>query len=246
MSDQRIFSNGPRLKDFVINPFMALVASNTTSLSVAAPFVTTTDELVQAAKNGKSVKLIVGLNLSTTPNALWHARNVPNLEIRYFTGRRFHAKNYISDEAALVGSSNLTDGGLRLNREAMISLDHEHDYDAIDDLRTFFSELWQFAEELTPEKLTTFERKFNELKRPGPDPDSLIAAAVGEAEPPNINVASAKKTSPQLFLKQLQHLVYGQYRPAFNYVTDILQEKSFRRPELADVGIANETNLFLS
>ena len=245
MSNQRLFSNGPLQKDFVINAFTELV-SGTSSLWVAAPFVTTTKELVHAAKSGKSVKLIVGLNTSTSPEALLAARNVPNLEIRYFTGRRFHAKIYISDDAALVGSSNLTDGGLRLNREATISLGQENDNDAIDELKALFSELWQYAEELTPDKLALFDAKHRELKRPGLDPDALIAAVVGNAEPPNINVTSTKKTSPQIFLKQLQHLVYSQYRPAFNKVTDLLQEGSFRRPELADVGIANETNLFLS
>jgi hypothetical protein len=100
----RIFSNGPVLKDFVVNPFLELV-SKSTSLLVAAPFVTKTDELIQAAKNGKSVKLIVGVNTSTSPEALSAAYNVPNLEIRYFTDR-FHAKIYIADDAALLGSSS--------------------------------------------------------------------------------------------------------------------------------------------
>lgn len=241
---QRIFSNGPTLKDFVIKPFMELV-SKSTSLLVAAPFVTKTEELIDAAKNGKSVKLIVGINASTSPEALSAAHNVPNLEIRYFTDR-FHAKIYIADNSALLGSSNLTDGGLMSNREATIHFSQEDDSDTIDELRTLFGELWNFAQELTPEKLASFAAKSKELKRSGPDPDSLIAAAVGKAEPPNINVASTKKTAPQLFLKQLQHLVYSQYRPAFNRVTELIEENDFRRPELADVGMANETNLFLS
>jgi hypothetical protein len=245
MSNQRVFSNGPVLRDFVAKRFTELVARSS-SLWVAAPFVTETDELITAARNGKLVKLLVGLNTSTNPQALLHAHNVPNLEVRYYASPRFHAKIYISDDAVLVGSPNLTNGGLRLNREATIRLVQEHDSGTIDELRALFLELWQSAEELTPEKLATFTAKFNDLKGTGPDPDSLIAAAVGNAEPPNVNVASTKKTSQQIFLKQLQHLVYGQYRPAFNKVTEILQEKNFRRPELADVGIANETNLFLS
>ncbi len=44
----------------------------------------------------------------------------------------------------------------------------------------------------------------------------------------------------------MQHLVYSQYRPAFNKVTELIEAQAFRRPELADVGVANETNLFLS
>lgn len=40
--------------------------------------------------------------------------------------------------------------------------------------------------------------------------------------------------------------VYEQYRPAFSEVTAILEEHGFRRPDLADVGVENETNRFLN
>jgi hypothetical protein len=41
-------------------------------------------------------------------------------------------------------------------------------------------------------------------------------------------------------------LVYGQYRPAFQFVMQVLRDSGHRRPELAHIGEANETNLFLS
>jgi HKD family nuclease len=113
----RVFSNGP-LKDFVINPFQNMVRKST-RLWIAAPYVTMTQDLVEASASGKSVYLLVGLNASTTPEALSKVHGLPNCEVRYFT-RRFHAKIYLFDSEALVGSSNLTEGGLKFNREATI------------------------------------------------------------------------------------------------------------------------------
>jgi hypothetical protein len=83
---RRVFSNGPS-KDFVINPFRSLVHKSG-RVHIAAPYVTKTDELVQAAKVGKSVDLLVGLNASTSPQALAAVHGLPNMAVRYLT-RRF-------------------------------------------------------------------------------------------------------------------------------------------------------------
>lgn len=240
---RRIYSNGPD-KDFVINPFNRLI-SGSGRLFVAAPYVTKTDELARAAHAGKSIDLLVGLNPSTSPEALSAVHGLPNLRIRYYT-RRFHAKIYLADQVAMVGSSNLTNGGLISNREATIWLDRDEDADATDELRTLFVELWDSARVLTTEKLNDFRLAVDSLLRTGPDPDALIENAVGKAEPVNINVASKKKTAERIFLDALQRQVNEQYRPAFEEVTNLLRENHFRRSELADVGIANETNRFLN
>jgi len=116
----RVFSNGPS-GDFVVNPFGRLAAM-ASRLYLAAPYFTAADHVREAAKGGKSIQLIVGLNAATSPQALSQVVGIPNLAVRYLT-RRFHAKIYIFDDTALVGSSNLTDGGLVSNREAMICLD---------------------------------------------------------------------------------------------------------------------------
>jgi hypothetical protein len=240
---RRLFSNGPA-KDFVINPFTRLIATSQ-RLYIAAPYVTKTDELIQAARQGKSVDLLVGLNASTSPQALAAASGIPNLAIRYLT-QRFHAKIYIFDDAALVGSSNLTDGGLISNREATIRLDQADDLDTIEELRALFLDLWDSAQVLTDAKLKSFAVAHASAKRTGPDPDALIENAVGRAVPVNINVASSVKSPERLFLEELRRQVYEQYRPAFTEVTDILQTNGFRRAELQDVGAANETNRFLN
>jgi len=168
-----------------------------------------------------------------------------NIAVRYLT-RRFHAKIFIFDSCALVGSSNLTDGGLLSNREATVALDQAEDLDTIDELRALFLELWEAAQVLTTEKLKDFVSAHRSIPRSGPDPDQIIENAVGKAEPVNINVASKTKSSERIFLEGLRRQVYEQYRPAFDEVTQLLLANKFRRPELADVGVANETNRFLN
>ena len=239
----RIFSNGPN-KDFVINPFTHLIAESS-RLHLAAPYFTQPDQLLKAAREGKTVQLLIGLNEATSPQALRKLFEVPGIAIRYLTSR-FHAKIYIFDQAALLGSSNLTDGGLRANREAVIRLERNDDADAVDDIRALFIELWDAGQVLTREKLDTFEKTYNELKRRTPDPEKEIEAALGQAQPHNINVKSHEKSSERVFLETLWQEVYEQYRPAFSEVTTILDEHGYRRPDLANVSIENETNRFLN
>tara|TARA_R110002124_G_scaffold183401_4_gene350818 strand:- start:48684 stop:49952 length:1269 start_codon:yes stop_codon:yes gene_type:complete len=239
----RIYSNGPQ-KDYVINPFNKLVAG-ASRLYLAAPYFTHADPILDAVKKGKSVQLLVGLNSATSPDALKKVHEVPSLAVRYLTSR-FHAKIYIFDDAALLGSSNLTDGGLYSNREATICLDQPEDHETVEEIRGLFLELWEAGQVLTKEKLDKFANAYKATRRQGPDPDNEIEKAVGKAEPPNINVASHEQSRERIFLEGLRQEVYEQYRPAFNEVTAILEEHGFRRPELADLGAANETNRFLN
>jgi hypothetical protein len=238
-----IYSNGSH-SDYVINPFTKMIAGSS-RLHLAAPYFTQAEPLLEAAKKGKSIQLLIGLNAATSPQALHKIHEVSGISIRYLTSR-FHAKIYIFDKAALLGSANLTDGGLRANREAVISLDREEDANALEEIRTLFVELWDAGQVLTREKLDTFENIYNELRRKTPDPEKEIEAALGQAQPHNINVASHEKSNERVFLETLRQEIYEQYRPAFNEVTALLKERRFRRPDLADIGIENETNRFLN
>jgi len=238
----RIFSNVPN--GGFVNPFMHLIAQSS-GLHLAAPYFTEPDQLLEAAGNGKTVRLLVGLNPATSPQALRRLRGVTNIDIRYFTSR-FHAKIYVFDRAALLGSSNLTDGGLRSNREAVILLDRDDDADTVDDIRGLFVELWEAGRVLTPGKLDDFERIHRELNRQTPDSEKGIEAALGQVQPHNINVASQESSKERVFLEYLRWEVHERYRPAFGEVGAILEEHGFRRSELANVGIGNETNRFLN
>ncbi len=239
----RIFSNGPA-KDFVFNPFSKLISASL-SVQLAAPYFTEAQGILEAAAEGKQVRLLVGLNSATSPDALKAVFGVPGLAVRYLT-RRFHAKIFVFDNAALLGSSNLTDGGSRANREAVICLDREEDADSIEDIRTLFVELWEAGQVLTQQKLTAFVNATNAVRKRIPNADREIEEAVGKAEPPNINVASSTKPKERVFLQTLQREIYEQYRPAFSEVATLLDENGLRRPELESMGLANEANRFLN
>jgi hypothetical protein len=124
---------------------------------LAAPYFTIAEPIVNAARAGKSVQLLIGLNSATSPEAVSATHGIPNLAVRYLT-HRFHAKIYVFDDAALLGSSNLTDGGLMSNREAVICLDQREDIEAVEEVRGLFLELWESAQVLTIEKMHSNRR----------------------------------------------------------------------------------------
>jgi PLD-like domain len=238
----RIYSNGPA-KDYVFNPF-TIFAAKATQLSIAAPFVTVTDDLVQAARRGCRIELIVGLNAATSPKALYAVQKEPSIQVRYYSHRRFHAKIYILGDVAMIGSSNLTDGGLQSNREATIVFGDSEDSEAFQELRAVFADLWEYAAVLTDDVLKRFAQA-REKYKPSTEVDDLIGNAIGKVEPPNINVASRRRTADRIYLESLRRQV-SEYRNAFNEVTKILEENRLQRAELDGCGAANQTNRFLS
>lgn len=241
---RRIYSNDPVVDaGYVINPFIELSAASS-YLHLAAPYFAHADPLLEAASGGKSLRLLIGLNAATSPKALRALHGRPGVEVRYFTSR-FHAKIYLFDKGAILGSSNLTEGGLQSNREAVIVLDQPEDADTLEELRTLFAGLWQAGHTLTDAKLEAFADTHGSLSRPSLDPDREIEKAVGVAQPPNVRVESRKQSREHIFLETLRRRVQ-QYKPAFDEVSDILQRHGFRRAELADLGAANETNRFLN
>jgi hypothetical protein len=240
---RRIFSNGPE-KDFVVKPFERL-AGRATRLHLAAPYFTDAGPIVAAAGAGKQVQLLVGLNSATDPAALVQVLRAPNTAIRYLT-HRFHAKIFLFDDSAFLGSANLTKNGFLANREAVICLDQPEDFDSIEEIKALFLELWESAAVLTPATLTAFASAWQANRPTGPDPDSAIEAAVGRVQPDNIDVASRVRSRERLFLNDLQRQVYEQYRPAFAEVSALLAANGYRRPELEAIGLANETNRFLN
>lgn len=207
---------------------------------IAAPYVTKTDQLVAAANAGKKISIIVGINECTSPQALTPLMGLPNCAVRYFT-TRFHAKIYVFDEAALIGSSNLTEGGLCSNREATLLVEDSED---LDEARRLFLELWESAQTLTPDKLRAFAKVY--VKPSFPDGHPRFADAVGgKVEPPNIHVNEGRPNAAGMFVEQLRRQVYEQYRPAFMEVLETLRQDNLRRSDLEYLGIAYETNRFL-
>ncbi|WP_056484050.1 phospholipase D family protein [Sphingomonas sp. Leaf208] len=239
---RRVFTNASR--NFVGSAFDNRVR-NARNVLLAAPYFTDGARILAAVQAGRSVRLIVGLNSATSPFELEKLHHLPGLSIRFLTSR-FHAKIFIFDDIAMVGSSNLTDGGMMSNREAVVCLDRAEDSDAIDEVKQLFRDLWESAAVLTDEKLAAFKSSWTMVRRKYGDADAEIEAAVGKNQPANISVDSRSPSRERIFLEDLRQLVYEQYRPAFSEVEGILVANHFRRPELAGAGLANETNRFLN
>lgn len=238
-----VYSNSPIAKDWVRRPFEQLARSST-RLWLASPFFTEPTAVIEAIALGKPVQLLVGLNPATRPDALRQVHEQPGVAIRFYT-HRFHAKLFIFDDGALIGSSNLTDGGLFANREGTIVLDPQEDSERYGEMQALFAELWSSADVLTGPKLVAFTKAWTEVNS-GPDPQKVIDKQVGHREPPNIAVKSTASSKTRDFLERLRRDVYERYRPAFLEIHDGLVHEGLRRPELAAVHPLHETNRFLN
>lgn len=177
---KRVYSNGGKF-DRVHSLFERLTA-RASRLHLAAPYFTASSPIVNAAAAGKKIQILVGLNSATHPDAIAIALQTPNVEVRFLT-HRFHAKIYLFDDCAILGSANLTDGGFASNREAVICLDRPEDFQAVEEVRALFLELWEQARVLTPTIHEAFARAWHGSRPLSPDPDKMIEAAVGRAEP---------------------------------------------------------------
>jgi len=235
----RLFSNRG-VSNYVMNPYQEQI-NRSSEILIAAPYVTKTDQLVAAAQAGKRISLIAGINECTSPQSLSALIGLPNCAVRYFT-TRFHAKIYVFNDAALIGSSNLTDGGLVSNREATLLVE---DSENLDEVRRLFLELWESAQTLTPDKLKAFAKIH--VSPAFQDGNPRYADAVGgKVEPPNIKVDSGRPTAARIFAEQLRRQVYEQYKPGFAEVLETIRQGNYRRTDLEDIGIAYETNRFLN
>lgn len=235
----RLFSNRGTA-NYVINPYQDQI-NRSTEILVAAPYVTQTQQLVAAAQAGKTIKLIVGINECTSPKAISALIGLSNCAVRYYTAR-FHAKIYIFDKAALIGSSNLTDGGMCSNREATLLVE---DAEGLDEARRLFLELWENAQTLTPDKLKAFTGIHKAPTFPEGDP-KYAEVLGGKVEPPNIRVSCERPSPTRVFLEQLRRQVYEEYKPAFTEVLEMIRQGNYRRTDLEELGIAYETNRFLN
>ena len=243
----RIFSNGPN-DDPILNPFIELVKESPLTY-LAAPYFTEAkpmvQELVNAAKKGNRIRLLIGLNEATSPKALRIIHEESDISVRYLTSR-FHAKIYVFEKAALLGSANLTNGGLRANREAVIMLDREFDTEVFEEVRTLFKELWETGQVLTGNVLDVFEKAHRDLLKEKFNSEEKIVTALKRVKSHNFNIDKHGKSKERVFVETLRREVDERYLPAFSEVKDILKMNSHRRPELAGIGIELETNRFLN
>lgn len=200
MTSNEIYAN-TKETGFTLNFFLT-VGSNPRTALLAAPFFTTTEPIDELTKKGCSVRLIVRFSPVTTPEALGAALKNPGVKVRYFTDTKFHTKLYIVDEVALVGSANLTNGGLVANRELSVILRQDRD-EAFYQLPGVFDDLWNDADVLNEDVLREYTKAFKAREKPQEESafERFIHEFVRKASPKSIDVESGKATRERTFIQ---------------------------------------------
>ncbi|MBR0673503.1 phospholipase D-like domain-containing protein [Neoroseomonas soli] len=239
----RLISNGGT-GDYVRGAFEKL-ASQSRTLLLAAPYFSNHEPISEALKRGASLRLIVGLNSATHPHHLRALVGSPRTAVRFYTGR-FHAKLYVFDNAALVGSANLTEAGFQSNREVVACFTEPDDSEPIIQARAIFEELWSDARAMSRGTLDVFEEAWRSARRIGPDPEAAITNAVGKVEPPSVNVERRKSFADQAAREALRRQIEEQYRPAFDEVARLLADGDLYRDDVMQIDAPFRVNRFLN
>lgn len=108
----------------------------------------------------KKLKILVSLRYPTDPDLLRDLLHKKNNEIQIrFLGSNFHSKFYFfrkkgKDVAAILGSSNFTNGGIIHNIETNILIVNDA---ALEELRNHFIDLWNTAALLSPQDVLAYQ-----------------------------------------------------------------------------------------
>jgi PLD-like domain len=230
MALSEIYAN-TRATDFTINFFLNAASPPKLGL-LAAPFFSTMTAIESLTRKGCSVLLVVRFSPITQPSALRAALENPLVRVRYFTDTKFHTKLYIVDNVALVGSANLTESGLKSNRELSILLRKDRDV-AFQELPTVFDELWNDADVLTVEILKEYTRAFEQKGRPEDEGEfaEYLKTFVAPVSPKSVAVGSEKVSKERAFIQSFRRKYDEVLIPAHNEILAVAQANGFGRPE---------------
>lgn len=213
---------------------------------LASPFFTTIDPIRTLTENGCTVRLLVRLCSITPPKIVQQALADPNVTLRYYTSRDFHAKLYIIDDVAMVGSANLTIAGLMTNREVSVVLRKGRD-PAFDELPSMFNMFWDYADTMTPEICGQYEQAYKLIgnDKEADEFQAYLEQFVSAATPPSATVGSDRVSTRRSFIQGLRRKYDEQLVPAFHEVAEVFEALGQRRPEFGDADREIELGRFL-
>lgn len=199
------------------------------NVDIAVAFFTNTQSglLEKLIENGCYVRMVVRLNYGTSPDALFKALSMKNIQIRFFTSRHFHPKMYIiGDRKTYIGSSNFTDAGMHRNQELNVEIDaDDYDFEAINDI---FEKYWSQARVLDKEALKEF-KKIIESNPPGRnDASGFLKSSIGEIEYNNVSKEKRGTNDWQYYSDQFRR-VYQEYLNAFATLQRLYAEHGNRK-----------------
>lgn len=120
-------------------------------------------------KNIKGCILTTDYLCFTEPKALRELQQFANLEIRIYTQGNFHTKGYIFRHAdyysLIIGSSNLTHGALKANKEWNLKVSSTEQEAICRDTLQEFRRMWENAVPLTDEWLRGYEKNYQQKQK---------------------------------------------------------------------------------
>ena len=123
-------------------------------------------------KNIKGCILTTDYLCFTEPKALRELQQFANLEIRIYTQGNFHTKGYIFRHAdyysLIIGSSNLTQGALKANKEWNLKVSSTEQEAICRDTLQEFRRMWENAMPLTDEWLRGYEKHYQQKQKISP------------------------------------------------------------------------------
>jgi len=150
-----------------VEDFLHDVSKFCDEVKFAVAYCSQIDIILRWLKKKVKVLGIVALQYPTNPRALRKLLPHPSwVEIKFYDSR-FHSKFCIFMKhnkpiGALVGSSNLTNGGLSLNIETNIYIT---DNDYLAELTQHFKEIWENAALLSPDDVDSYELNYKRIKK---------------------------------------------------------------------------------
>ena len=131
----------------------------------------------------------------TEPKALRKLLSYNFIEVKLVTEEAFHAKGYFFNDGekntVIIGSSNITGGALKSNREWNIRASALEKGGLTEEFRTSFYELWETATPLTESWLQEYEKRYRkeeEIRRTVEQESRLITYTI---EPNQMQKAAA-------------------------------------------------------
>lgn len=246
VDDFGLYANRSDCKDFVYNAIGRLAADGC-NVYIAVAFFTESSVVESLIANGCHVRLVFRLGFPTNPSALQKLMELPNVEVRYFTGHSFHPKIYIfGEKTALVGSANLTRAALLSNQEVVVSIDSNDQ--RMTEIATLFSGYWSEANVLDQAALTEYRSIFQQSDAHQSAIENLGAKVLerfGESQPSNIARGKTKISEESIFLEGYRR-TYQECVSAFHIVRDAYEASGYRKVAPSLIPLRLEIDSFIS
>ncbi len=243
---QGVFANRNEKRDFVINELVSRAESGC-DVYIASAFFTTSEVIHELITKGCNVKMVIRLGFPTSPTAIEQVYKHPKVQLRYFTSRSFHPKIYIfGDDAALVGSANLTNAALMTNQEVMVTIDSGDD--RLIELMCIFEDYFNQAEVMTSEDLLVYKRLYDEFAKHDAATYALgddLLKKLGDKAPNNIDRGGSKQNKKSIFASNFRRS-YQEGVKAFDIVKNTYAAYGYRKADPNLIPLRVEIDSFIS